>query len=153
MLRSLVGSEMCIRDRPITVVDNVIPQKGTEKPKDVPNNFVEVKFVPTDKATDSTPQIFWVNPDKEVTIPVTNPNGKQYFTFKEWKIGEKADGDVYNPNTPKKFEAATTITATYDEAKNIIPYDPSVSDPMARPEGYVRAVSYTHLTLPTILLV
>ena len=123
---------------PITVVDNVIPQKGTEKPKDVPNNFVEVKFVPTDKATDSTPQIFWVNPDKEVTIPVTNPNGKQYFTFKEWKIGEKADGDVYNPNTPKKFEAATTITATYDEAKNIIPYDPSVSDPMARPEGYVR---------------
>lgn len=132
------GGKTVVVEVPITVVDNVIPQKGTEKPKDVPNNFVEVKFVPTDKATDSTPQIFWVNPDKEVTIPVTNPNGKQYFTFKEWKIGEKADGDVYNPNTPKKFEAATTITATYDEAKNIIPYDPSVSDPMARPEGYVR---------------
>ena len=89
-------------------------------------------------ATDSNPQIFWVNPDKEVTIPVAKPKGKQYFTFKEWKIGEKADGDVYNPNTPKKFEAATTITATYDEAKNIIPYDPSATDPMARPDGYVK---------------
>ena len=123
---------------PITVVDNVIPQKGTEKPKDVPNNFVEVKFVPTDKATDSTPQIFWVNPEKEVTIPVTNPTGKQYFTFKEWKIGEKADGKKYVPTEKKQFKEATTITATYTEAENIIPYDPSVPDPMARPDGYVR---------------
>ena len=117
-------------------VPDVIPQTGTEKPKDVPNNFVEVKFVPTDKATDSTPQIFWVNPDKEVTISVAKPNGKQHFTFKEWKIGEKADGDVYKPNTPKKFETATTITATYTEAENIIPYDPQ--EPITRPDGYVR---------------
>ena len=117
-------------------VKDVIPQTGTEKPKDVPNNFVEVKFVPTDKATDSTPQIFWVNPDKEVTISVTKPTGKQHFTFKEWKIGEKADGDVYKPNTPKKFETATTITATYTEAENIIPYDPQ--EPITRPDGYVR---------------
>ena len=117
-------------------VKDVIPQTGTEKPKDVPNNFVEVKFVPTDKATNSTPQIFWVNPDKEVTIPVSNPTGKQHFTFKEWKIGEKADGDVYKPSTPKKFETATTITATYTEAENIIPYDPE--EPITRPDGYVR---------------
>ena len=117
-------------------VKDVIPQTGTEKPKDVPNNYVQVKFVPTDKATDSTAQIFWVNPDKEVTIPVSNPTGKQHFTFKEWKIGEKADGDVYKPSTPKKFETATTITATYTEAENIIPYDPQ--EPITRPEGYVR---------------
>ena len=117
-------------------VKDVIPQTGKEKPKDVPNNYVQVKFVPTDKATDSTPQIFWVNPDKEVTIPVSNPTGKQHFTFKEWKIGEKADGDVYKPSTPKKFETATTITATYTEAENIIPYDPE--EPITRPDGYVR---------------
>ncbi|MDU5587202.1 MAG: cell wall-binding repeat-containing protein, partial [Finegoldia magna] len=117
-------------------VKDVIPQTGTEKPKDVPNNYVQVKFVPTDKATDSTAQIFWVNPDKEVTISVTKPTGKQHFTFKEWKIGEKADGDVYKPNTPKKFETATTITATYTEAENIIPYDPE--EPITRPDGYVR---------------
>ena len=117
-------------------VKDVIPQTGTEKPKDVPNNFVEVKFVPTDKATNSTPQIFWVNPDKEVTIPVSNPTGKQHFTFKEWKIGEKADGDVYTPTSKKQFKQATTITATYTEAENIIPYDPT--EPITRPEGYVR---------------
>ncbi|MDU4209577.1 MAG: cell wall-binding repeat-containing protein [Finegoldia magna] len=117
-------------------VKDVIPQTGTEKPKDVPNNYAQVKFVPTDKATDSTPQIFWVNPDKEVTIPVANPTGKQHLTFKEWKIGEKADGDVYKPSTPKKFETATTITATYTEAENIIPYDPQ--EPITRPDGYVR---------------
>ena len=118
-------------------VKDVVPQTGTEKPKDVPNNYVQVKFVPTDKATDSTAQIFWVNPDKKVTIPVTNPTGKQHFTFKEWKIGEKADGDVYKPSTPKKFTAKeTVITATYDEAKNIIPYDPK--EPITRPVGYVR---------------
>ena len=117
-------------------VKDVITQTGSEKPKDVPNNYVQVKFVPTDKATDSTAQIFWVNPDKEVTIPVAKPTGKQHFTFKEWKIGEKADGDVYKPSTPKKFETATTITATYTEAENIIPYDPE--EPITRPEGYVR---------------
>ena len=117
-------------------VKDVIPQTGTEKPKDVPNNFVEVKFVPTDKATNSTPQIFWVNPDKEVTIPVANPTGKQHFTFKEWKLGEKADGDVYTPTSKKQFKQATTITATYIEAENIIPYDPA--EPITRPEGYVR---------------
>ncbi|MDU5272393.1 MAG: cell wall-binding repeat-containing protein [Finegoldia magna] len=117
-------------------VPDVIPQKGTEKPKDVPKNFVEVKFVPTDKATDSTPQIFWVNPNKEVTIPVSNPTGKQHFTFKEWKIGDVTKGETYKVGTAKKFETATTITATYTEAENIIPYDPQ--KPITAPDGYVR---------------
>ena len=96
-------------------ISDVIPQEGTEKPKDVPTNFVEVKFVPTDKATDETKaeKIYWVNPDKAVTIPVKDPVGKETNTFKEWKIGESADGDVYKPSTPKKFAEATIITATY----------------------------------------
>ena len=119
-------------------VSDVIPQTGDKKPDTVPKNFVEVKFVPTEKATDTAEKIYWVNPEKEVTIPVANPVGKQYFTFKEWKIGEKADGAVYNPAVAQKFETATTITATYDKAEDIIPYDPSVPDPMVRPDGYVR---------------
>lgn len=119
-------------------VSDVIPQEGTDKPSTVPSNFVSVKFVPTEKATDTAEKIYWVNPEKEVTIPVANPVGKQYFTFKEWKIGEKADGAVYNPAVAQKFETATTITATYDKAEDIIPYDPSVPDPMVRPDGYVR---------------
>lgn len=121
-------------------VSDVIPQEGKDKPQSVPNNYVEVKFIPTDKATDETKadKIYWVNPEKEVTIPVTNPVGKQYFTFKEWKIGDVTTGETYTVGNAKKFTSATTITATYEEAKDIIPYDPSSSDPMPRPEGYVR---------------
>ncbi|WP_322627213.1 S-layer homology domain-containing protein, partial [Aedoeadaptatus coxii] len=79
---------------------------------------------------------FWVNPAKEVTIPVKNPVGKQYFTFKEWKMGADAKGDKYVPTTAKNFTEATTITATYEKAEDIIAYDPK--DPKTKPEGYVR---------------
>ena len=122
-------------------VSDVIPANDDGgKPDTVPANFVEVKFVPTDNGTMEGPKTFWVNPDKAVTIPVKDPVGKQYFTFKEWKMGVNADGAVYNPSTPTKFTDVngTTITATYDEAETIIPYDPSATDPMPRPEGYVR---------------
>ena len=117
---------------------DVVPQEGNTKPEGVPDNFVEVKFVPTDKAQDKNEKIFWVNPAVAVKIPVENPKGTQYYTFKEWKMGANADGAVYNPSTPQQFDSATTITATYDESKNIIPYDPSATDPMTRPDGYVR---------------
>ena len=123
--------------KPVFTKD-VIPQTGTEKPADTPSNYVEVKFVPTDKGTMTGTTIFWVNPDAEVTIPVSTPIGKTYYTFKEWKIGKNADGAVYKPNEARKFNANTTITATYDEAKNVIPYDPSDPDPMVRPNGYIR---------------
>lgn len=120
-------------------VSDVIQQEGKTKPEEVPDNFVEVKFVPTDKATDKTKaeKIYWVNPTRPVTIPVENPVGKQYFTFAGWKVGKKADGESYSPTTPKQFTAnQTVITATYTEAKNIIPYDPT--EPKTRPDGYVR---------------
>ncbi|WP_237036827.1 cell wall-binding repeat-containing protein [Mediannikoviicoccus vaginalis] len=114
---------------------DVIPSKGNEKP----DGYVEVKFVPTDKATDITEKIFYVNPKKDVIIPIANPEAKATYTFKEWKMGADAKGEVYTPSTAQKFTDATTvITATYGETENIIPYDPSVPDPMPRPEGYVR---------------
>ena len=115
---------------------DVIPaENGTEKP----DGYVEVKFVPTEKAKDATEKTFYVNPKKEVTIPIADPVAKATFTFKEWKIGDVTTGTKYNPATPKKFtEKTTVITATYEETKNIIPYDPSATDPMSRPDGYVR---------------
>lgn len=115
---------------------DVIPaENGTEKP----DGYVEVKFVPTDNAKDKTEKIFYVNPKKDVTIPIANPEAKATFKFKEWKIGDVTTGTTYNPGTPKKFTDPTTvITATYESSKNIIPYDPSATDPMVRPDGYVR---------------
>ncbi|MFR9296152.1 MAG: InlB B-repeat-containing protein, partial [Aedoeadaptatus pacaensis] len=121
-------------------VSDVIPQDGDTKPESVPDNFVKVTFAPTDKGTMEGDKIFWVNPEKKVTIPVKNPVGKTYYTFKEWKIGDVNTGETYTVGTPKQFtdKNGTTITATYTEAKNIIPYDPSATDPMPRPKGYVR---------------
>lgn len=118
---------------------DVIPKKdGSGDPNEKPNGYVEVKFVPTDKAKDTSEKIFYVNPKKEVTIPIANPVAIATYTFKEWKMGANAEGEVYTPGSPKKFTQDTTITATYGETENIIPYDPSATDPMPRPEGYVR---------------
>ena len=119
---------------------DVIPAKdGNGNPNKKPDGYVEVKFVPTANAKDDTEKIFYVNPKKDVTIPIANPEAKATFSFKEWKIGDVTTGTTYNPKTPKKFtEALTTITATYESSQNIIPYDPSATDPMVRPDGYVR---------------
>ena len=116
--------------------ENVIPQTGTEKPTNVPKDFVKVEFVTTQNGAMSGTKIFWVKKDFDLTIPVTDPIGIGYFTFKEWKIGANAEGDVYKPNEARKFTADTTITATYDEAQNIIDYNPK--EPITRPEGYIR---------------
>ena len=119
---------------------DVIPAKdGSGNANKKPEGYVEVKFVPTDKAKDTTEKIFYVNPKKDVTIPIANPEAKATYKFKEWKMGADANGAVYTPSTATKFtEALTVITATYEATENIIPYDPSAADPMVRPEGYVR---------------
>ena len=118
-------------------VSDVIPANDDgSKPDTVPANYVEVKFVPTDKAKDTAEKIYWVNPDKKVTIPVKDPVAKLYFSFKEWKFGENANGDVYDPTVAKQFDKKLTIiTATYNDSKDIIPVDPT--NPKAKPEGYV----------------
>ena len=143
------GTEYKLADKPRTqfekastitaqYVSDVIPQEGDTKPEGTPDNFVKVTFVPTDNGTMEGAKIFWVNPDKEVTIPVKDPVGKTYFTFKEWKIGDVNTGETYKVGTAKQFtdKNGTTITATYEEAKNIISYNPN--EPITRPDGYVR---------------
>ena len=120
-------------------VPDVIPAKPDgSNPDSVPADYVRVEFVPTEKGTIDGDKVFFVNPKKEVTIPVNNPKANATYKFKEWKMGANADGEKYTPSTPKKFTQDTTITATYEETENIIPYNPSVPDPMVRPEGYVR---------------
>ena len=116
-----------------TTDKHVIPQEeGQDKPSNVPDNYVQVTFDPTEKGVLTGTRIFWVDPDVEVTIPVNDPQGKQYFTFNGWKI----DDEAYNPQTAKQFKEKTTVKATYKEADNIIPYDPN--EPITKPDGYVR---------------
>lgn len=141
------GSEYKLSEKPRTKFEkastitaqysaDVVPaDENGNKPTGTPDDFVKVTFVPTDKATDETNKIFYVNPKKEVTIPVENPVGKTYYTFTGWKIGDVATGETYTVGTPKKFKNETTITATYTESENIIEYDPK--NPEEKPDGYV----------------
>ena len=87
---------------------DVVPQDGEDKPK-VPDSFVKVIVKTTDKATDETAfeRTFWVNPTKEVTIPVVDPRGKENqeveidglgkkkvnYIFKEWQKVQTGDAD------------------------------------------------------------
>lgn len=141
------GSEYKLSEKPRTKFEkastitaqysaDVVPaDENGNKPTGTPDDFVKVTFVPTDKATDETNKIFYVNPKKEVTIPAENPVGKTYYTFTGWKIGDVATGETYTVGTPKKFGKETTITATYTESENIIEYDPK--NPTAKPDGYI----------------
>ncbi|WP_083315527.1 S-layer homology domain-containing protein [Peptoniphilus sp. HMSC075B08] len=76
---------------------DVVPQDGEDKPK-VPDNFVKVIVKTTDKATDETAfeRTFWVNPTKEVTIPVTNPTGKENQKVTIEGLGEKEINYIFN---------------------------------------------------------
>ncbi|MDY3118060.1 MAG: S-layer homology domain-containing protein [Peptoniphilus sp.] len=119
---------------------DVIFQEGATKPETVPLNFVEIKFVPTDRATDETKgeKIYWVNQEKEVVIPVKDPSGKPPFLFTGWKIDGGSAGETYEPEMPKKWERATTVTASYIEGKDVISEENADGSKNERPKGYVK---------------
>ena len=119
---------------PITVVDNVVPQEGKDKPN-VPDNYVKVTVDTTDKATDNTKfvKVFWVKPNVEVTIPgINNPTGKaekgadgvtRTNKFDKWKR-EGADPDKFYTNEIKDIFAEKTdtkIVALYTQDENVKP--------------------------------
>ena len=126
---------------------DVIPQTGTDKPK-VPDNYVKVIVKTTDKAVTEFTKTFWVNPTKTVTIPVVKPVGKtvdktateaaKAWTFTKWQSTEQSPKTWTNEIKGQFTEKETTIIAQYADVDNIIPYDPSKTDPMPRPDGYVR---------------
>ena len=126
---------------------DVVEQTDLNKKPDVQDDYVKAIVKTTDKATEDITKIFWVNPSKEVTIPVANPIGKtvdktateeaKAYTFKDWKSNEETSRTWAN-GIKGQFTKETTITAEYTDVQNIIPYDPSATDPMSRPDGYVR---------------
>lgn len=111
----------------VKVVPDFVPQTGKDKPE-VPGNFVKVTCDPTNKALDSTPQIYWVNPEKKVTLPEGNPVGKEVL---------KADGTKeytwlftkWDKSLTGIFKVGTTITAEYQrDYGGLTPLVP-ISDP------------------------
>ena len=139
--------------------EDVVPQEDQDKPK-VPDTFVKVIVKTTDKATTELIQTFWVNPTKEVTIPVTEPTGKTdqeidipnlgkkkvNYVFNEWqkvKTGE-ADDNLQEVKPAEKIELSshkytdkvTVIEAAYFERFAATPIvKPIKTDELHTPEG------------------
>lgn len=141
---------------------DVVEQTDPAKKPDVPESYVKVIVKTTDKATDATAfeKTFWVNPSVDVTIPVTNPTGKenQKFTFdglgekdvnyifKEWQkvqTGE-TDDSLADVNPVEKIELTshkytdkiTVIEAAYKksiQAEKIT--DPLKTKKLDTPQG------------------
>ena len=116
---------------PITVVDNVVPQTGKDKPL-VPESYVKVIVDTTEKAEENTRFVktFWVKPNVEVTIPgIFAPNGKTEIidgvtkknNFVKWQL-EGTTGKTYDKEIKDKFTATESkIVATYEQDKNVEP--------------------------------
>ena len=121
---------------------DVVEQEDPNKKPDVPNSYVKVIVKTTDKATDDTAfeKTFWVNPTREVSITVANPEGKidqevdipllgkknVNYVFKEWQkvqAGE-ADDKLTEVKPPVKIDLAknkytdkvTVIEAAYKKS-------------------------------------
>ena len=74
--------------------DNVIPQPGEDKPDNVPDNFVEVKFLPGTNGTLEGTTKYWVNPTAGKTLAdVAKPEvtANDGFKFTGW---DKEDDEV-----------------------------------------------------------
>ncbi|WP_282924295.1 Rib/alpha-like domain-containing protein [Peptoniphilus genitalis] len=129
---------------PITVVDNVVPQVGNDKPP-VPDSYVKVTVDTTDAATANTKftKVFWVKPGVQVTIPnILAPQGKaetdangvtKTNNFKKWKLVGSNPEKLYETEIKDTFTAKeSTIVATYEQDKNV---EPKAKDNQWIPQG------------------
>ncbi|MFR2891082.1 InlB B-repeat-containing protein [Peptoniphilus grossensis] len=143
---------------------DVVEQTDPNKKPPVPDSYVKVIVDKTTKAELGTEekqtQTFWVNPTKEVTIPVTEPTGKTdqevdipklgkkkvNYVFNEWqkvKTGETDDSlaevkpaEKIDLVKNKYTEKVTVIEASYFERFAATPIvKPIKTDELHTPEG------------------
>ena len=96
--------------------NDIVPQPGKDKP-DVPENFVEVKFLPGENGTiaDTETTIYWVNPEAGKTLAdVSKPEvtANEGYKFTGWD-------KVETTAITEKLE----VTAQYEENDNV-KYEP-----------------------------
>ena len=129
---------------------DVVEQTDPNKKPDVPNGYVKVIVKTTDNATDETKfeKTFWVNPTKEVTIPITNPTGKTVeadatkpgtvgytLKFSKWESNETT-ARTWEDKIVGKFTAdKTTIVAKYSMTAEKIKDQVPATDKVHTPQG------------------
>ena len=94
--------------------DNVVPQKPGEDKPNVPDNFVKVRFVAGDHGSIANTEtyIYWVNPEKEVTLNAPKVSANKDYKHVAWTYGTKEETNLQSV-TDKFTEKETTITAKY----------------------------------------
>lgn len=89
----------------------MVEQTDPTKKPDVPDNFAEVIVDKTDKAKlqpgEQQTQTFWVNPEKVVKIPASEPEVKDDLKKDNWKFSR------WDKPLTGTFTGETTITAIY----------------------------------------
>lgn len=117
------GSPLTLTENKIAVAqwtEDIYPaDEDGNKTKDTPENYVKVTLVPTEKATDSANKIYYVNPDKYLTIPAKDPEVKEDYVKDGYSFSH------WDKNLFGKFTQETTITARYKISSSpIIPLEP-----------------------------
>ena len=112
-------------------IDDVIPVKPGEdgKTPEKPAGYVTVTMDPTDKGhlAESEASQYYVNPEKEVTIPAKDAIGNLGYKFTAWDKALKGT-----------FKEDTTITAQYANIDDVIPVKPGEDGKTPeKPAGYV----------------
>ena len=102
--------------------DDVIPQKDSEG-KDKPEGYLTVTFVKGDHGELSGKTVYYVNPNKEVTVPAPTVKANNGYVFDKW-----------DKELTQTFAKDTEIKAEYKELGNIIPQ--KNTDGSDKPAGY-----------------
>ena len=96
-----------------------------------PDGYVTVRVIPTEKATDETKatESYWVKKDTQVTLPVSEPIGRQEtdaqnitrtYHFTGWKVTKGTVASWPKPNSiTDKFIQDTDITAQYSASTDM----------------------------------
>ena len=158
--------------------DDVVEQIDKNQKPNVPSSHVKVIVNTTDKATDDTAysKIFWVNPTKEVKLPVQDPTGKSdqemdipgvgkrkfKYEFKKWqkvKTGENDENlqDV-NPaseidiKSNKYTDNVTVVEAFYKKQIPAAPLEPVPTGILKQLNLYTPAIIIAVVMISTTLI-
>ena len=124
------GGKTVVVEVPITVVDNVVPQKGTDKPN-VPKDYVMVTYEIEGKGgkiANGETTIYFVNSKQKVTVPQPKTAADTGYEFDKWDPDTK---------TETKYTVDTTVKGSFKTQKDIIPSTNDKGDPNNKPNGYV----------------
>lgn len=105
------GSQLTLTENKTAVAkwtEDIYPADGNgDRTEDTPENYVKVTLVPTEKAIDSANKIYYVNPDKYLTIPAEDPKVNNEYQEKGYSFSH------WDPSLSGKFVDGTVIKAKY----------------------------------------